>query len=82
MNFKLLQRQQIVPLFTIALLVGLTFVINAHIVYLSPLFLSLVLGLILSNFPSLIASAKGAVDFSAKKLLRKGIDSMYASDNQ
>ena len=73
MNFKLLQRQQIVPLFTIALLVGLTFVINAHIVYLSPLFLSLVLGLILSNFPSLIAGAKGALDFSAKKLLRIGV---------
>ena len=73
MNFSPQRPQQMFSLLGIALLVGFTFILNAQFPYLSPLFLSLVAGLALSNFPSITTHAAEAIDFSAKKLLRLGV---------
>ena len=73
MNFWPRRPQQLVSLLGIALLVGFTFILNTHFPYLSPLFLSLVAGLVLSNFPSLTTRGAEAINFSAKNLLRIGV---------
>ncbi|MEI6407318.1 MAG: putative sulfate exporter family transporter [Actinomycetes bacterium] len=57
----------------IAAVVAVTFLINHFYYFLSPLFLSLIAGLLISNFLSWPTAGKEALNFASKKCLRFGV---------